>query len=165
MHWIMTGEFMYQGKWYETIGAVGSRILLKRIAYIYGFTNMPPMPPREKDAAARAASVRAVLEYVKHAENPIVGLAPEGHDPPEGTLTRPARGLGRFGLLLSRAGLKFIPVGVYEVDGILHIQFGERYELSVPHTLSSDEKDDQASQIIMENIARLLPVHLRGEFA
>ena len=165
MHWIMTGEFMYQGKWYETIGAVGSRILLKRIAYIYGFTNMPPMPPREKDAAARAASVRAVLEYVKHAEIPIVGLAPEGYDPPEGILARPARGLGRFGLLLSRAGLKFAPVGAYEAEGILQIQFGERYELSVPHTLSSDEKDDQASQIIMENIARLLPLHLRGEFA
>ena len=28
-----------------------------------------------------------------------------------------------------------------------------------------DAKDDQASQIIMKNIARLLPVHLRGEFA
>jgi len=79
---------------------------------------------------------------------------------------RPATGSGRFGLLLSKAGLrKFIPVGAYEADGAFHIHFGESYELNIPGYVSPDEKDDQASQIIMENIARLLPVHLRGEFA
>ncbi len=167
MHWIMTGEFTYPGKWYESLGAIGSRILLKRIAYIYGFTTMPPMPPRAKDVEERAASVRAVLEYVRRAKDPILGLAPEGYDPPEGVLTRPATGLGRFGLLLSKAGLRqFIPVGVYEADGVFHLHFGESYELNVPpHLFSVDEKDDQASQIIMENITRLLPMHLRGEFA
>jgi hypothetical protein len=165
MHWVMTGEFMYPGKWYETIGSIGSRILLKRIAKIYGFTTMPPMPPRDKDVEARAASVRAVLEYVRHSKEPVLGLAPEGYDPPEGFLTRPSRGLGRFGLLLSKAGLSFIPAGVYEADGVFHVHFGERYELDVRNDLAVDEKDDQASQIIMENIARLLPVHLQGEFA
>jgi hypothetical protein len=68
-------------------------------------------------------------------------------------------------LLLSRAGLKFFPVGAYEVDGAFHVHFGAAYELNIPPELSPDEKDDQASRIIMENIARLLPVHLRGEFA
>jgi hypothetical protein len=168
MHWVMTGEFMYPGKWYETIGSIGSQILLKRIAHIYGFTTMPPMPPRDKDVEARARSVRAVLEHVRHTTNPILALAPEGYDPPgrEGMLTRPPTGVGRFGLLLSAAGLqKFIPVGVYEVDGVFHIHFGESYELNVLPQLSADEKDDQASRIMMENIARLLPVPLRGEFA
>jgi len=165
IHWVMTGEFMYQGKWYETIGSIGSRILLKRIAQIYGFTTMPPMPPRAQDVEARATSVRVVLEYVRHTKDPVLGLAPEGYDPPEGMLTRPAPGLGRFALLLSNAGLSFIPVGVYEADGSLHVHFGERYELHVRSDLAVDEKDDQASQIIMENIARLLPLHLRGEFA
>ena len=124
------------------------------------------MPPRVKDVEARAASVREVLEFVKHARNPILGLAPEGYDPPgpEGVLTRPATGLGRFGLLLSNAGLKFIPVGAYEADGIFHLHFGESYELNVFPNLSPDEKDNQASQVIMENIARFLPVQLRGEF-
>lgn len=165
MHWIITAEFMYRGKWYERIGSKASRILLKRIAHIYDFTTMPPMPPRLKDIEERAASVRAVLEYVKRAENPILGLAPEGYDTPEGVLTRPARGLGRFGLLLSRAGLSLVPVGAYEADGLFHIHFGKPYSLSVPRDPSSDAKDAQASQIIMENIARLLPLHLRGEFA
>ena len=165
MQWIMTGEFMYEGKWYETIGAMSSRILLKRIARVYGFFNMPPMPPRAKDVAQRAAAVRAVLQFVKIAQTPIVGLAPEGHDRPDGALTRPARGVGRFGLLLSRAGLKFIPVGAHEADGVFQIHFGKPYTLNIPYDLSPDERDAQASQVMMENIARLLPMHLRGDFA
>jgi hypothetical protein len=165
MHWTMTGEFMYEGKWYRSIGSAASRVLLKRIASVYGFTTMPPMPPREKDVQERAASVRAVLEYARHTKNAVIGLAPEGYDPPEGILTRPAPGLGRFGLLLSKAGLKVCPVGAYEADGIFHIHFGEPYELNVPRDPSPDEKDGHASQIIMKNIARLLPLSLRGEFA
>ena len=124
VHWIMTGEFMYQEKWYAAIGSIGSRILLRRIAYIYGFTNMPPMPPRPKDVEARARSVRAVLEFVRRTRDPVIGLAPEGHDPFEGILTRPAAGVGRFGLLLARAGLIFMPAGAYEVKGILQLCFG-----------------------------------------
>lgn len=164
MHWIMTGEFMYEGKWYQSIGSAASRILLRRIAHVYGFTTMPPMPPREQDVAQRAVSIRKALEYVRHARAPVIGLAPEGYDVPAGILTRPSPGLGRFGLLLSKAGLKFVPVGVYEADGVLRIRFGESYQLNVENHLSSDEKDAQASQIIMENIARLLPLPLRGEF-
>jgi hypothetical protein len=165
MHWIMTGEFQYPGTWYEVFGRVGSKFLLKRIASVYGFSTMPPMPPRAKDVEIRAAAVRAVLEYVRRTRDPILGLAPEGYDPPGDVLSRPASGVGRFGLLLSKAGLQFIPVGVYEVDGIFSIHFGEAYTLNVSQKLSPDEKDVQASQIMMENIARLLPLHLRGEFA
>ena len=99
-----------------------------------------------------------ILEYVRRAQNPILGLAPEGYDPPEDVLSRPASGAGRFGLLLSKAGLQFIPVGAYEADGIFHVHFGKPYELIVPPNLSPDQKDYQASQIMMENIARLLYV-------
>jgi len=166
MHWIVTGEFTYPSKWYEAMGSICSRILLQRVARVYGFTTMPPMPPREKDEAARAASVREVLNYVRRARDPVLGLAPEGYDPPAGVLTRPASGLGRFTLLLSKAGLhEFSPVGVYEADGVFQLQFGECYLLKVDDNLPPEEKDSRASQIIMEHIARLLPVHLRGEFA
>jgi hypothetical protein len=164
VHWVMTGEWTYPGKWYGLFGAIASGILLKRIAYIYGFTNMPPMPPRPKDVEARARSVRAVLEYVRQAKDPVIGLAPEGYDPPEGVLTRPAAGVGRFGLLLSRAGLSFIPVGAYEAEGRLHLHFGERYELRAQSDLPAEERDERVVQIIMKRIACLLPVHLRGEF-
>ena len=164
MHWIMTAEWAYPGRWYGRLGALGSRFLLRRIAYIYGFMTMPPMPPRPGDVVARAAAVRAVLDYVKHTKEPILGLAPEGYDPPEGILTRPPSGFGRFALLLARADLRFVPVGVYEASGKLHLHFGDEYELRVRDRLSADEKDERAACLIMEKIACLLPYHLRGEF-
>lgn len=167
MHWIMTGEFRFPGGWSTRPVSWGSQILLQRIAHIYGFTTMPPMPPREKDVQRRAASIRAVLEYVMCAREPepVLGLAPEGYDATDtGVLARPFRGVGRFALLLSKAGLKFSPVGAYEEDGEFHLHFGEAYELQVRRGLSTEEKDRQASQMIMERIAVLLPAQLRGEF-
>jgi hypothetical protein len=165
MRWVVTGELMCQGKWYEAIGSRASRIFLNRLAYFYGLITMPPMPPRPKDVEARAASVRTILEYVKHVDEPVLGISPEGHNPPHGILTRPASGFGRFAWLLSKAGMRFIPVGGYEADGLFHLHFGEPYELNIQNDLEADEKDEHATQIVMGNIARRLPVHLRGEFA
>ena len=165
MRWAVTGELMCEGKWYRAVGSRASRIFLKRLAFLYGLITMPPMPPRPSDVAARAASVRTILTYVRQANDPVLGISPEGYNPPNGVLSRPATGFGRLGLLLSRAGMRFIPVGGYEEEGIFHIHFGSPYELCLPGAVPAHEKDDQATQIVMKNIARLLPSHLRGEFA
>lgn len=165
VHWVMTAEFMHEGKWFQPLGSSVSRILLKRIARVYGFTCMPPMPPRPQDVQARAASVRAVLEVVKNTREPVLGFAPEGHDASDkGVLTRPPAGVGRLGLLIAKAGLTFVPVGAYEADGMFHLRFGEGYVLSVPSGMRAKERDRQASKTIMEHIAFLLPPSLRGEF-
>jgi hypothetical protein len=165
VHWVITSELTYLHHRYGMLGTGGARVLLQRIASVYGFTTMPPMPPRGKDMDARAHSVRAVLDYVRRTKEPVIGLAPEGYDSPEGVLTRPPAGAGRFGLLLARAGLTFVPVGVCEADGVFWLHFGERYELRVPNDLSSDEKDLCAATILMRHISALLPQSLRGEFA
>jgi hypothetical protein len=81
------------------------------------------------------------------------------HRPGFGAQRSQGRSLG------AKAGLSFLPVGAYEADGIFQVHFGKRYELHVGNDLSVEEKDDQSPQLIMENIARLLPVDLRGEFA
>ncbi len=165
VHWVMTAEFMHEGKCFQPLGSSVSRILLKRIARVYGFTCMPPMPPRPQDVQARAASVRAVLEVVKNTREPVLGFAPEGHDASDkGVLTRPPAGVGRLGLLIAKAGLTFVPVGAYEADGMFHLRFGEGYVLSVPSGMRAKERDSQASKTIMEHIAFLLPPSLRGEF-
>ena len=164
VHWIMTGELTFPGNWYAPIGMPISRFVLNRGARVYGFTTMPPMPPRPRDVEARAKSVRTVLDHVMHAENPIIGLAPEGGDQPGGVLTTPASGVGRFALLLAAQRLKFAPVGIYEEDGSLCLNFGEVYELSATHNLPADEKDQHSARIIMEHIAPLLPSRLRGDF-
>ncbi len=164
IHFVMTGELTYPGKRYARLGMFLSKIVLRRAARVYGFTAMPPMPPRSKDVQARAESVRRVLDFVKRTENPVIGLAPEGGDSPDGALTRPASGAGRFGLLLAASGLTFVPVGAYEEAGAFCLRFGPAYKLSVPRGLSPDEKDRAAATVIMQHIARLLPERLRGDF-
>jgi hypothetical protein len=163
-HFVMTGELTFPGKWYAPLGMAGSRWLLKRLARIYGFTTMPPMPPRPRDVEARARAVRAVLSYAKEHPQAILGLAPEGGDQPSGVLTWPPSGAGRFISLLACSGSRIVPVGAYEEDGAFCLHFGEAYELSIPDDLSVDEKDHAVAEIVMRAIAHQLPLRLCGEF-
>src|SRR5918995_1154576 len=165
IRWAVTGELMCQGKWYQAVGSRASRLFLQRLAYLYSLITMPPMPPRPKDVEARAASVRAILEFVKQGNEPVLGISPEGYNSSHGALTRPATGFGRFALLLSRTGMKFIPVGGYEADEVFYLHFGKEYELSISGDFSTEEKDERAMQMVMRKIACLLPAHLQGEFA
>jgi hypothetical protein len=164
IHWIVTGELTFPGKWYRSLGKPISRFVLERLGRIYGFTNMPPMPPRSKDVEARASAVRAVLSHLEVVEKPVLGFAPEGGDQPGGQLSWPPPGVGRFALLLAGRGLQFVPVGAYEVEGVFCLCFGQAYQLSFSNSLTPDEKDRQAARILMEHIASRLPAHLRGEF-
>ncbi len=164
MHFVMTGELTFPGKWYAPFGMVGSRWLLKRIGKAYGFSTMPPMPPRSRDVEARAGSVRAVLSYVRSHPQTVLGLAPEGGDQPGGVLNWPAQGAGRFIALLTGSGMPVIPVGVYEEDGFLCLNFGRVHLLSIPRDLPPAEKDREVVKVVMDAIAALLPLRLRGRF-
>ena len=165
MHWVLTAEWTAPGKWYEPIKGLYSRLLLKYLSRVYGYTTMPPMPPRPKDVEARARSVRAVLKYAKEHPDAILGLAPEGMDQAGGKLSVPAAGVGRFALLLAGSGSAFAPGGAYEADGEFCLRFGPAFQPKVPSGLSNEEKDRQAAKVLMEHIAVLLPEGLRGEFA
>ena len=165
IHWVITSEWTTPGKWYEPFKSSLSRFIANRITQVYDFTSMPPMPPRSKEVQARVASVREVLTYSKQNEGfAMIGLAPEGGDQPDRRLMMPPPGVGRFCLLLAAQHLKFVPVGVYESKGIFYLNFGRDYELNVCNNLSTKAKDSSAAEIIMRNIASLLPMELRGEF-
>jgi len=112
----------------------------------------------------RARSVRIALELARHHPDFMLGLAPEGADQVGGKLSMPASGAGRFALLLAGLGAAFVPVGAYEEDGAFCLHFGPAYRLEVLPGLSADEKDRAAAEIMMKNIAALLPVQFRGEF-
>jgi hypothetical protein len=163
IHFVMTGELTFPGKWYAPLGMAGSRWLLKRFAHIYGFTSMPPMPPRPKDVSARAGSVRQVLAFARSHPQAMLGLAPEGGDQPGGLLNWPPSGAGRFILLLTDLGFPILPVGCFEDAGALCLHFGEAYQLKIPAGLASKEKDAAAAGCVMQKIAPLLPERLRGE--
>ncbi len=165
IHFIMTGELTFPGRWYAPLGRTGSRLLLRRLAKVYGFTLMPPMPPRPWEVEARARAVRSALAYRRSHPQAILGLAPEGGDnPPDGVLAWPPPGAGRFVALLAGEH-PITPVGVYESQGALCLRFGQAYRLSLPPDLSAEQKDRLAAERIMQAIARLLPDPLRGDFA
>jgi len=164
VHFVMTGELTFPGKWYAPLGMAGSRWLLQRFSRIYGFTTMPPMPPRPQDVKARARSVRRVLAFARSHPQAILGLAPEGGDQPGGLLNWPPTGVGRFILLLAEQGFPLLPVGCFEEAGAFCLHFGEAYLLKIPDELTRKEKDVAAARAVMQKIAPLLPERLRGEF-
>jgi MYXO-CTERM domain-containing protein len=164
IHFVMTGELTFPGKWYAPLGRAGSRWLLKRLARVYGFTVMPPMPPRPGEEARRARSVRAALSYQKRNPQAVLGLAPEGSDMPGGILHVPPAGAGRFVVLLAGAGMLVVPAAFYEADGAACLRFGPAYWLPVPAGASPDERDRTIARFVMERIAQLLPIPLQGEF-
>jgi hypothetical protein len=163
IRFIMTDELTFPGKWYAPLGRILSHMLLERAANMYGFTPMPPMPPREKDVARRAKAVRRVLSYVRTTSDPVLGLAPEGMDMAGGVLAWPPSGSGRFIEHLAEQGLKIVPVGCYEEAGEFCLRFGAAYRLEVRRGTAAARERESAFQV-MTQIARLLPERLRGEF-
>lgn len=161
IHWVITGELTFPGKWFAPMGRPLSRFVLRHIAQVYGFSTMPPMPPRAADARTRAAAVHCILRFAQTHPDAVIGLAPEGGDQPGGILNLLPPGLGRFCGLLRAAGFHFLPVGVYECDGALTLNFGERYRLEDAGT-SGRENDRLTAMTVMSHIAALLPPQLRG---
>ena len=101
VYWVMTGAWIFPGKFYEAPMRILSTWLFRRIASVYGFTNMTPIEPYSSDVQGRARAVRRVLEHARSSPNPVIGLAPEGQDMPGGVLGMPPPGLGRFVALLA----------------------------------------------------------------
>jgi hypothetical protein len=164
VHWIITSALTYPGRLKNLVLGGLSRWYLARAAAVYGFFSMPPMPPDPRHAAARAAAVRRVVDYIRQTPNPVIGLSPEGRDFLECRLGWPPLGAGRFVLHLAKLGLKLVPLGVYEEGGGLWLHFGPAFELQAPAGLPPGEQDRWASRQVMEHLARLVPASLRGEF-
>jgi hypothetical protein len=164
IHWVMAAAWTFpknpMGSYLESI----SRLIFKRAANVYGFFVMPPMPPRAWELEARALAVHRILSYVKKNSNTAIGVAPEGGDSLSGTLEMPAPGSGRFLLHLAKAGLVIHPLGIYEADGVLNLNFGKSLDLSCPSKISIKDRDRWGSQVVMQAIAELLPHHLRGNY-
>ena len=80
IHWLITSAWTYPDRLRSATITPLSRWILKRLAQIYHFTAMPPMPPNPAETLERAAAVRRVLRYARLNERPLIGLAPEGGD-------------------------------------------------------------------------------------
>jgi len=165
IHWIMAAAWTFPNHPLQRYLEWLSRYIFRKIAQVYNFTLMPPMPPRPWETQARALAVRSVIQYAHNEPKAALGLAPEGGDSLTGILEMPAPGVGRFILHLANLGLAIHPLGIYESEGALHLRFGPILKLDHPPETSPDSRDCWASQITMQAIAKLLPAQLRGTFS
>ena len=164
IHWIMTSSWTCQGKWYGFVVKRVTGILFRMIAEVYDFTNMPPMPPSSAEFGERVIAMKKVISKIRNSQISTLAIAPEGRDFPGGILGPTPKGVGRFIQFISRLGFKVIPIGIYEDAGYLHVNIGENYSLPEIDSISSKDIDSIISNIVMNNIALLLPHPLRGEY-
>jgi len=159
IHWVVTAGWTNSG-WLTGF----THWLFPRGAKIFGFTPMPAMPPDPAETELRAVAVRAVLKFARQTSQPVIGMAPEGGDQPGGVLGKLPPGVGRFIYLISKPCPNLIPVGVWKEGGIIKLKFGKPYKLEIPLGLSPDELDGLVGNIVMNQIARLVPERLRGQY-
>lgn len=171
--WITASQWTAEGRWYEPLKSAVSLFLFERLASVYGFLRMPPMPPRSHEVEARAGAVREALDYVERDPQAVICLAPEGRDIPGGALGWPPSGAGRFMSLLAKGGVRILPAAAWEAGEWLTLRFGPPFTLQDAHLdipaepgLSRSAARDRAvSAAVMQRIACLLPEPMRGEFA
>jgi len=157
IYWLITSAWTYPDRLRSATITPLSRWILKRLARIYHFTVMPPMPPNPAETLERAATVRRILRYAQLNERPLIGLAPEGGDFADpGSLAEPPPGVGRFIAHLCELGLGIYPVGIFEANGCLCLRFGAKYTLEATPGLAAARRDHCASQQVMQHIADLI---------
>lgn len=162
IHWIITSAWTFQDKWYGLIGKIITRKLFHKLAEVYDFTNMPPMPPSPVELWERAVAIKKIIKGIHTDQIVLLGIAPEGRDHPNSILSPTPPGVGRFIQFLSNIGFEIVPIGIFEESGFLQLNIGKKY--SIKHNLNTCKKDGDSilSNIVMNNIAVLLPPHLRG---
>lgn len=156
VHWVVTSAWRYPDLWRRITITPLSRWVLRRLAHIYGFTLMPPMPPHPQEAAQRAMAVRRLLRYVQAHPQALIGLAPEGGDfAPPGQVAELPCGVGRLVLHLTEWGLRVQAVGLFEENGLC-LRFGLPFTLPPPPQRSADERDAWVRQRLRQEMLAVL---------
>ena len=161
VRWPMTSAWTFPDPLRSRLITPLTEWVLTRCARMYGFTLMPPMPPRPQDVARRAESVRRILRAAR-ASRPPIAMAPEGMDSTDGRLMRPPAGAGRFIAHLAEAGYALIPVGAYEEGNAFCLKFGKAFILPIVDTRDPETRDRMIADAVMASIAALLPERMRG---
>jgi hypothetical protein len=161
--WLMTSVWTDRTKGLDPVRTGWKRVLFNRLAKPYGFVTTPPMPPVADEAVERALSIRNLHLHLRSQPLPILCLAPKGMDFPGGSLGFPPDGTGKLIKYVFKDLKHILPVGVYEEDGKLFLNFGIVFGLDPNRSQLNDDR--QISLLVMKKIAALLPVRLRGQFS
>lgn len=134
VHWVITAAWRGTGNGFRdrAVETVTTGVF-RRVARVYGFVTMPPMPPRPDEAAARAKSVLKTVRLARSLAKTggMIGLAPEGRDH-AGELGELPPGAGQFIALLVETGLPVLPAGVWQEAGRLRVRFGPVFAPAIP---------------------------------
>jgi len=158
VRWVMTAAWTFpESPWKHRFLTPLSYWAFDRVARVYGFVTMPPMPPDPREVEARALAVLRTLRLARQVVlvGGMIGLAPEGQDV-YGGLGQPPEGVGRFIALLVQIGFPVLPVGVAEAEGRLRVSFGPLFVPEIPP--ARDERDQIVARQVMAAIVRQLPV-------
>jgi hypothetical protein len=161
--WVMSAAWTDTPTLKTRLQAAISVPLYPRLAWTYNFISMPPMPPRPHEVEARARAVRQILAAARQ-PNTLLAISPEGQDPSGGVLMHPHSGVGRMMYRLDQYGCRFYPIGLYEDDEAIILNFGSSFRLLLPEGLRRDEIDRRAADMVMDKIAAQLPEKLRGVY-
>lgn len=163
--WMMTRAWTSPGSWWDKPKRFLTSAFFTRLARMYGFITMPPMPPEPQDATERALSIRRLIQAARANPECIIALAPEGRDIPGGGLGEPPPGSGRLIAELFCILHHAIPVGIYEREGMLRVRFGKELHLLPMINENSSKSIDQAvNSIVMTAISKLLPDEILQDY-
>jgi hypothetical protein len=158
---VMANAWTFTGQPWAGIKHAAMSWFLARITAVYHFLPMPSLSPHATTTPqARAAGVRGIIQAVRCDPDVIIVLAPEGGDSPDGKLSLPAVGTGRFIQHLADMGMTLQPVGIYEENGRLFIRFGAAFELPAAVSLSPQQIDEQVRRAVFSGLAGFLPDRL-----
>lgn len=157
IHWVMAGAWTYpDSAWRRRVLTPATWWAFRRVARVYGFVTMPPMPPDPSEVEARAVAVRQTVRLARRLApaGGMVGISPEGQAVRDAHLEEPPPGVGEFLALLVRVGLPVLPVGVVEREGRLCLSFGPTFVPYIP--AERGERDRVVARQVMEAIGRQL---------
>lgn len=157
IRWVITAAWTFpDAPWRRKYLTPLTRWAFARVAHVYGFITMPPMPPAREEVYARATAVRRTLRLARQIAplGGMIGLAPEGRDTPEVVGSVPDS-VGDFIAHLCKAGLPILPVAVSEVQGRIHVAFGSLFQPVIP--VSKIGRDKAVAEQVMSAITDLVP--------
>jgi 1-acyl-sn-glycerol-3-phosphate acyltransferase len=163
---IVASQWTYDNPLRRLVAEPLSRFMIARLTRAYDFLAIEPIALGAARAAQRAHSMRRIIRAARAASRArdVILLAPEGGDTPAGALAQPPAGAGRFMLMLSASGLRFVPVGAFAEADRLITNFGEPFHLLTPPAVRKSAADVWAIEAVMARIASLLPPALRGTY-
>jgi len=139
----------------------GTHWVFRRVAVAW---DMAPLAVAEGSRVERGAELRRFMGSVlppPRGQGRVGVLFPEGNRGHSRHLSPALPGVGTFATLVSAAGVRLLPVGIYEDGGAPVARFGPPFTLARARAPARDEADARARAEMMGRIAALLPAHMR----